>query len=1351
MSLAMRSGGAADAGAVLSYISAVCALAAGGGDGGGDGGGEGGGVGGWGSAAAVRATARGAAAAALDGGPVVALVLPGAGSPAGSGPGSLLLVDPAATTRQFAEALTRLDGSSAVSALLGLTAGAGALAALPHQLLAAVAKQAAEQALTPPSTSGSSGSIGTTANSTSGGGGGGGAPSLATYLLDVALALPPPFLDCPALLQLLLPPALRRAAEEEAAPPQLQQAPQAPALDPAAAAVTAVSSPAAAAATAAAALPGAVRYRALAALWFLGRRAGIPSLSSHAEAALRSCLAGPAAAPVPPAAGGPPAQPASLPSATVSADGGGLPHPTAAAEGGEAAGGARIHDDDGDADHGDDDDGGDDIVLVVPQPRRRSRPGTRGGTEVTAPRADAAAAAAAGAAAPGSETAAKASEAAAAGKRAQPPPPPLSRPRVDTGATLLPAAGEPGAHQQQQQQPEEVALPPWRLRGRVSPEEGRRVIESIRQQEFGVGVSASSEVAAVLSAQARRLQRALSRLAADLYSSRVHLLLELMQNADDCCYPPELAACGEEPRVALRVGAGGLAVATNEVGFTEADVRALCDVGASSKAAAKQQQQQQQQRGKQQDGAEERAQTGEKGIGFKSVFAISDAPAIYSNGFAFGFDARDPTGLGYVLPQPLDPASDPTVTTAAPTASPTAATTTSTAAVTAALSGLAAGSAPARGGGDVADATAGSPPPPPLPPPTGWGTVIQLPAASRLLPPPPPRAAHAAPAQTESPQQQQLQQQRPNQGERLGVDGVASSGGEGAPAGSGSGSWSSLAAGLVGQVRPGVLLFLRRVRQLEVVDELAGVRHLLRRRDREGGAVVEVTWRVEPLQSLGGQIQIQIPIRETVHTWIVGAATLAPPLVTRGSAGTRPAATTVQVALPLPPRSSRSRGQRGPGTGGGGGGGAADGSAARCAGGGGVGGSAGSCWDDDPGLGGCYVYATLPLRPSGLPFDLQADWLVPSSREDISGGEAWNQMLRDQVPAAFLSAIHLAMRLLPHMRRGAWLRYVPHNPSYNHHHHLLPPAGAPATRMGQQPGPGAVGGFGGGAWVAMPFLRPVVGAVAAALRATPCILSYTSDGGEGELLRPSQVVVGASRDLRRLLPASALSAATGLSYAATDGLAGPPVMKATETGGCGTSSEEEEVEVEEEEGFAAIAVESLPAPGVLSALGQQVFGARHAVAALQVMLQGQGQGQGPNKGQDQGQGQPPCPAPPSAEASAGGGAEWRWRVLASLEELLEEAEVQQVHGGGFGAASARSGPGTTGPASSLPGLLAALRGLPLVPLVGGRAAPAAEALMPPPTPTPLSEPLMDREGEGKGADGRTGSDGRCNDADSGTS
>ncbi|GIM14609.1 hypothetical protein Vretimale_17498, partial [Volvox reticuliferus] len=92
------------AAAILSYFSAAAALAAGGAGGGGE-------------------SPVWAAAAAL-GGPVAALALPVGAMGGGVGPGALVLVDPAATTNRFGEALSRLDGSAAVAALLGLTAGA---------------------------------------------------------------------------------------------------------------------------------------------------------------------------------------------------------------------------------------------------------------------------------------------------------------------------------------------------------------------------------------------------------------------------------------------------------------------------------------------------------------------------------------------------------------------------------------------------------------------------------------------------------------------------------------------------------------------------------------------------------------------------------------------------------------------------------------------------------------------------------------------------------------------------------------------------------------------------------------------------------------------------------------------------------------------------------------------------------------------------------------------------------------------------------------------------------------------------------------------------------------------------
>ena len=68
-----------------------------------------------------------------------------------------------------------------------------------------------------------------------------------------------------------------------------------------------------------------------------------------------------------------------------------------------------------------------------------------------------------------------------------------------------------------------------------------------------------------------------------------------------------------------------------QVGFTEGNIRALCDVGRTTK--------------KQTVGY-----IGQKGIGFKSVFKITDAPQIHSRGFHVCFDLVQHSALGYVLP-----------------------------------------------------------------------------------------------------------------------------------------------------------------------------------------------------------------------------------------------------------------------------------------------------------------------------------------------------------------------------------------------------------------------------------------------------------------------------------------------------------------------------------------------------------------------------------------------------------------------------------------------------------------------------------------------------------------------------
>lgn len=54
------------------------------------------------------------------------------------------------------------------------------------------------------------------------------------------------------------------------------------------------------------------------------------------------------------------------------------------------------------------------------------------------------------------------------------------------------------------------------------------------------------------------------------------------------------------------------------------------------------------------------------------------------------------------------------------------------------------------------------------------------------------------------------------------------------------------------------------------------------------------------------------------------------------------------------------------------------------------------------------VHAFLPLCSYGLRFSLNADWVVPSSRESVCSGNAWNDLLRNQIPAAFVAMVEAA-------------------------------------------------------------------------------------------------------------------------------------------------------------------------------------------------------------------------------------------------------------------------------------------------------------------------------------------------------
>lgn len=168
--------------------------------------------------------------------------------------------------------------------------------------------------------------------------------------------------------------------------------------------------------------------------------------------------------------------------------------------------------------------------------------------------------------------------------------------------------------------------------GPISP---RDVIEHIRRYEFGIGAELVGDGREVVDRLVRKYRNLLETVAKDLNSKESHFLLELVQNADDNHY-----ALDVEPALSFQLGPGELVVSNNEVGFTPANVRALCSAGESSKK-------------------NKVGYIGEKGIGFKSVFKVTDTPEIHSNGYHFRFDLTAPEDpLGYVVPHWIDTRAD---------------------------------------------------------------------------------------------------------------------------------------------------------------------------------------------------------------------------------------------------------------------------------------------------------------------------------------------------------------------------------------------------------------------------------------------------------------------------------------------------------------------------------------------------------------------------------------------------------------------------------------------------------------------------------------------------------------------
>jgi len=165
------------------------------------------------------------------------------------------------------------------------------------------------------------------------------------------------------------------------------------------------------------------------------------------------------------------------------------------------------------------------------------------------------------------------------------------------------------------------------------PENPNDHIKRLRREKFGW----SEDGTKLPNPLEQDLRQALKHLAEELYATKHHFTLELIQNAEDNAYQP-----GDAPMLSLQLLAddptstpgadGSLLLLNNELGFQSEQVRSLCSVGQSTKT--------------QRDGY-----IGEKGIGFKSVFQVTKRPHVFSNGYQFHFrkpEAEDE--LGYIVP-----------------------------------------------------------------------------------------------------------------------------------------------------------------------------------------------------------------------------------------------------------------------------------------------------------------------------------------------------------------------------------------------------------------------------------------------------------------------------------------------------------------------------------------------------------------------------------------------------------------------------------------------------------------------------------------------------------------------------
>lgn len=115
----------------------------------------------------------------------------------------------------------------------------------------------------------------------------------------------------------------------------------------------------------------------------------------------------------------------------------------------------------------------------------------------------------------------------------------------------------------------------WVDAATTSTEGQESFIQELLKKEFNYDLNGNRP--SVQTAEGAKLANALKHLSYSLYSSDVHFVMELIQNADDNAYAVSL------PTLHLQLYTDKVLVYNNEVGFSKKNIQAVCNVGGSTK------------------------------------------------------------------------------------------------------------------------------------------------------------------------------------------------------------------------------------------------------------------------------------------------------------------------------------------------------------------------------------------------------------------------------------------------------------------------------------------------------------------------------------------------------------------------------------------------------------------------------------------------------------------------------------------------------------------------------------------------------------------------------------------------